>query len=99
MTISRTAQCVALGLFGVGGCMEVTFRTPARIGKKCKEGLDELVEAGMLTCVKHRAGGHTYHATPEMGMPMRKYKALSPKNPGDIFPIVVPMVDGVPDHG
>ncbi len=88
--ISRTAQCVAIGLFGLGRCAEVGFGTPGRIGKECKRGLDELVREGMLT-MTHEGDGLRYRATELMGRPMWEYKPIDPENPDEMFPIVVPM--------
>ncbi len=87
MTISRTAQCVALGLFPMGKCHEVRFRSPMKIGKKCQEGLDELVSAGMVSIEKDRHG-ITYHGTEKIGRPMCDFKPIVGGDPEEMFPII-----------
>ncbi len=78
MTISRTAQCVALGLFPMGRCHEVRFRTPSNIGIKCQAGLDELLKAGMVT----------YHGTEKIGRPMCDFAPINPLREEEMFPII-----------
>lgn len=87
--ISRTAQCVAIGLFLIGKGASVNFKTPKRIGAKCKEGLDELVEEGMVTLEidNRKPVSYHYQATDKIGN-VFAYKKIDEKNPDEMFPIV-----------
>ncbi len=61
--LSDDAKCVAGGTFGMmqPGKGTVTFHTPSRITPRGKAALDELVEAGVLSCETfNRFGGLVY---------------------------------------
>lgn len=91
MKLSRTAEIVALSLFGLGKSSEVTFRTPSRVSSRVRQGLSELIEAGMVSVMdpdRLPKGAEGYQATERMGFPLRDFEHPNPDNPEEVFPIV-----------
>ncbi len=89
--VSRIAQVVALGIFGLPNS-EVVFRTPSRISKIAALGLLDLVDAGMIVKIpkgKLPVGAIGYKSTKKMGFPMRDFKAIDPNNPDEMFPLLI----------
>lgn len=84
MTISRTAQVVALGFFAMGKRASAHFRRPSNL----TEGLTELEKAGMIKITRSKRDGWLCEATDAIGWPFKDYPPIDPAKPDEMFRVM-----------
>lgn len=85
--LSRDAQIVAAGLFGLGSKASVSFQRPHIIHPRTRAAIEELKAAGMiedLPAHKLARGAEGWRGTEKIGFPLADFKKMEES---ESFPI------------